>query len=137
MALAVQKFREMVLQILYSTDMAGEEEAMIAFMMGTLKVTKRSVLSAQEKVGKILARKEELDQFIAGAAIGYEIDRISRVEKNVLRLGIFEMLFEKEIPEKVALAEAIRLTRKFGTKESAQFVNAVLDAIYKKRPISQ
>jgi len=137
MALAVQKFREMVLQILYSTDMAGEEEAMIPFMMGTLKVTKKSVVSARAKVGEILAKREELDALITGASTSYEFERISRVERNVLRLGLFEMLFEPQVPEKVAMAEAIRLTRKFGTRESAHFVNAVMDAIYKKRQAPQ
>jgi N utilization substance protein B len=49
-----------------------------------------------------------------------------------LRLGIFEIFFDSEIPAKVAIAEAIRLCRKFGTPESSQFVNAILDGVYKK-----
>ena len=142
MALPAQKFREIVFQILYSSDMGGEdEEVMIPFMMHELKVTKRSMLDAYARMKAIVARREELDGIIKSASKEYEFERISRVERNILRLGFFELLFDEGIPDKVAIAEAIRLTRKFGTPESAQFVNAIMDAVYQNeiamQPVSQ
>src|SRR5690606_29501809 len=58
-------------------------------------------------------------------------ERIPRVERNILRLAVFELLHDPSVPPTVAIAEAIRLTRKFATPEAATFINAVLDAIFK------
>lgn len=132
MALPVQKFREIVFQILYSRDFdATAEIDMIPFMMNELKVTRRSMLEAHARMALIVEKLPEIDALIANRSTEYTFDRISRVERTILRLGIFELLFDDTIPDLVAIAEAIRLCRKFGTPESAQFVNAILDGIYK------
>ena len=67
----------------------------------------------------------------------YDIDRIHSVERNVLRLGIYELFFDPEIPPKVAIAEAIRMSKKFGTPESVSYVNAIMDNIYKRKQGTQ
>lgn len=100
--------------------------------MGELKTTRREILEALNKVKNILLSKEALDEQIAKYSTGYSLDRISRVEKAILQLGIYEMSFEKKVPNVVAIAEGIRLCRKFGTPESAQFINAILDAVNKE-----
>ncbi|MBI3508637.1 MAG: transcription antitermination factor NusB [Chlamydiia bacterium] len=131
MALPAQKFREIVFQLLFCSDMSeSEEREMIPFMMGELKVTKRVMLDAYARKGAIWGKKDEVDALIRQYAKEYAFERISRVEKNILRLSLYEMLLDESIPEKVAIAEGIRLTRKFGTAESAHFVNAILDAVY-------
>ncbi len=131
MALPPQKFREAVLQILYSHDF-GYDEEIIPLMMHELKTTRRAMLDAQERVRQILAKLPEIDPQITAASTEYSFERISKVEKAILRLGLFELSFDPSIPPKVAIAEAIRLCRKFGTPESSQFVNAILDGVYKK-----
>lgn len=100
-------------------------------LMAELKVTKKSVLMAQERAAAIETKLSEIDEKISASSTEYSFDRISRVEKTILRLGIYELFYDTSIPPLVAIAEAIRLTRKFGTPESAQFVNAILDRIYK------
>jgi N utilization substance protein B len=130
MALPPQKFREIVLQLLYSHDFAENSLESIPFMMEALKVARHYVIDANLKVQTILERLPELDERIQKSSTEYTLDRISKVELTILRLGIYELLYEKDIPPKVALAEAIRLCRKFGTPESAHFVNAILDDIY-------
>lgn len=145
MALPPQKFREIVFQILYSYgfnfEVQGEENEMIPFMMHELKVTKRTMVEAHERMNAVLGKQEEIDAQIKEASTEYSFERISRVELTILRLGLFEILFDSGIPPKVAIAEAIRLCRKFGTPESADFVNAILDGIYKKhgqqQPVAQ
>jgi N utilization substance protein B len=133
MALPPQKFREIVLQLLYSQDFSPLDEAeSIPFMMHELKVTKRVMLDVHEKIKNILEKVGEIDRKIEDSSVSYSFERISRVEKAILRVGVFEILFDDGVPERVAIAEAIRLSRKFGTPESAHFVNAILDAIYKK-----
>ncbi|HSX11185.1 MAG TPA: transcription antitermination factor NusB [Chlamydiales bacterium] len=133
MPLPPQKFREAVFQILYSHDFeAGEEAEMVPFMMQELKTTRRAMVDAHARVNQVLAVLPEIDALIATGSTEYTFERISRVERTILRLGIFEMKCDEAIPPKVAIAEAIRLCRKFGTPESSQFVNAILDGVYKK-----
>lgn len=131
MNLPPQKFREAVLQILFAQEFAPGEEEIVPFMMHELKTTRRAMLEASRRADQVLAKRSELDPLIAAASTEYRFERISRVELTILRLGFFE-LSDPAIPPKVAIAEAIRLCRKFGTPESSQFVNAILDGVYKK-----
>ena len=131
MALSQQKFREIVLQLLYSQDIAHPDDAlMLELMMGELAVSKRNVRLAQERVQQIQELLSEIDPLITSVSTSYDFNRIQVVTKNILRLGVFELLFDDQIPPKVAISEAIRLSRKFNTPESASFVNAVLDHLY-------
>lgn len=129
MALPPQKFREIVLQMLYSKDFAENVPESVPFMMEALKVARQYVASAVAKVERVMGHLSEIDERIKGASTDYSFDRISKVELAILRLGVYELLYEPDMPQKVALAEAIRLCRKFGTHESAHFVNAILDTI--------
>lgn len=131
MTLAPQKFREIVFLLLYSQgffDLLDEE--IVPMVMRELKVSKRSCLEAKAKVNEIVEKMGEIDKMIQKASTEYSFDRISRIEKTILRLGLFEVLFDAKMPPKVAISEAIRLTRKFGTPESSNFVNAIMDAVY-------
>jgi N utilization substance protein B len=82
----------------------------------------------------ILQKQEELDLVIEKAAPDWPIDRISPVDRNILRLGLFELLFadRAEVPAKVAINEAIELAKQFGSDNSGRFVNGVLGAVYKE-----
>lgn len=131
MALSQQKFREIVFQLLYSQDIAHPDEGlMIELMMAELAVSKKNVRLAQERVNKIKEHLSEIDSSIASLSTSYDFNRIQIVTKNILRIGVFELLFDDQIPPRVAIAEAIRLSRKFSTPESASFVNALLDHLY-------
>ena len=131
MALSQQKFREIVLQVLYSQDLGRPNEALMTeLMMAELAVSKKNVRLAQERVQLIRDRLSEIDPLISSISTSYDFERIQIVTKNILRLGVFELLFDDQIPPKVAIAEAIRLSRKFSTPESASFVNALLDHLY-------
>lgn len=134
MPIPLQKFREAVFQILYSLDYQTEAEEMVPFMMQELQASRKAMQEARGRAQSVLEKRDEIDSRITSASTEYSFERISRVEKNVLRLGLFELLFDPLIPPKVAIAEAIRLCRKFGTPESAQFVNAILDGIYQNLP---
>lgn len=131
MALPQQKFREIVFQLVYSLDFSDtEEEDMTAFMMHQFAVTKKTLKMAQERKRLVLEKKGEIDGKISRASSAYDFERIPRIERNILRLGAYEIFFDDEIPPKVAIAEAVRLARKFATPEGATFVNAILDSLY-------
>ena len=85
---------------------------------------------ARHLVLGIWAKREELDTLISRSSRNWRLERMSHVDRNVLRLGAFEMLFMKDIPPKVSIDEAVELGKKFGTEESGAFINGVLDNIY-------
>ena len=132
MSISPQKNREIIFQLLYSDDFGGAEEEIIEMLMSQLSVTKRIVREANLFKNQILERKDAIDELIKEYSESYAFERIPRVERNLLRLGIYELLFSKAVPPKVVIAEAIRLSRKFSTPESAAFINAILDEVYKE-----
>ena len=120
MPLSPQKFREIVFQLLYSQDVAHPDEMLMTeLMMGELAVSKKNVRLAQERVSSIRDQLPAIDEKISSVTVSYDFDRIQTVTKNILRLAVFELFFDPSIPPKVAIAEAIRLSRKFSTPESA------------------
>jgi N utilization substance protein B len=80
----------------------------------------------------IIDNLQQVDDFITKNAPDWPIDQITIIDRNVLRIGLYELLFGKEIPAKVAINEAIELAKTFGGESSGKFVNGVLGAIYKK-----
>lgn len=138
MALPPQKFREIVFQILFSRDfVVAESQEMIALLMKELKVTKKTMIEADARADLVEKHRTELDEMISRFSTEYSFERISRTEKSILRLGAFELLHDPSIPPKVAIAEAIRICRKFGSPESAKFINGLLDSVYQnERKIS-
>jgi N utilization substance protein B len=134
MAISQQKFREIVFHLLYSHDFAQNTvEDMIPFLMAQHSVPKKTLYTAEAKSSLVIDKLSEIDAMITEISTSYQFERISRIEKNILRLGIFELCFSEDIPPKVAISEGIRLARKFATPEGASFVNAVLDAIYRRK----
>lgn len=140
MAIAQQKFREILFQLLFSQNFTSlEEEEISDLLMQQLKVTRKVMKEAHEKCKEIFAKTEEIDQLIVRFCKSYDFQRISEVEKSILRLGLFELCYSEStsrVPPKVAIAEAIRLTRKFATAESAGFVNAILDAVHQAQGLT-
>jgi len=137
MVVPQRKFREIVFQMIFSQDLGGGvEPKVVSSMLDQLMVTKKTLRQVCDKVSEIVSKIDAIDDLISKFSKDYDFKRISRVERNILRLGVFELLFDDEIPPKVAISEAIRLSRKFGTPEGGAFVNAILDGIYlaEKKP---
>jgi N utilization substance protein B len=132
MLLPKAKFREAVLQILYSWEVTSSQgEDLLILLMEQLKTTKKNMKEAEVRAGQVWEKKDLLDTKIQAASDAYALERISKVDLAILRLGIFELFFDEEIPEKVALAEGIRLSRKFSSPEAADFVQAILNEVLK------
>ena len=138
MAIVRKKFRELVFQMIFSKDFCHESDCkLLSSLFDQVMITKKTLKEAYMQMKKVLEKRTEIDQLIKKHVRDYDFKRISSVEKNILRLGIYELLFDDEIPSKVAIFEAVRLTRKFGTPEGGAFVNAILDAIYSTKMRSQ
>lgn len=133
MAVPQQKYRELVFQMLYSNDIGkGVDRDNQLLLMKELAVTRRTVFLAQDRIDQIKEKLREIDGKITKVSRSYDFDRIPTVEKNILRLGTYELLYDDEIPPKVAIAEAMRLARKFSTPEASNFINALLDHLYQE-----
>ncbi|MCB1085242.1 MAG: transcription antitermination factor NusB [Chlamydiia bacterium] len=134
---AIRKFREIVFQVLYSRDLNHEiDPKILSLMLDQFVVPRKTLHQAFEKTDKITSMLESIDSLISTFSPDYDFKRISRVERSILRLGVYELLYEEETPSKVAISEAVRLSRKFGTPEGGAFVNGILDAIYRSREIA-
>lgn len=85
-------------------------------------------------IESVLSKKEEIDKIIVKAAPDWPLEKISNVDRNILRIGLAELLFSdrEEVPSKVAINEAIELAKTFGGESSSKFVNGVLGAVYKE-----
>lgn len=84
----------------------------------------------------IIARRDEIDALISQRTVGWRFERLAFIDRNILRLGIFELLYLPEVPPEVAIDEAVELCKKYGTDNARVFVNGILDRIWKgKRAI--
>ncbi len=130
--------RSIVLQTLFEWDLNDVERAEIQIVLErNISEFAPNKADAPYMVGLldgIIGKQSELDQIITKAAPEWPIDRISPVDRNILRLGLYELLFadRKEVPAKVAINEAIELAKQFGGENSSRFVNGVLGAVYKE-----
>lgn len=130
--------RSIVLQTLFEWDLndidkKGVQEV-LARNIEEFAANKTDDIFIGKLLDGVMGKKPELDQVIEKAAPDWPIDRISPVDRNILRLGLYELLFadRKEVPAKVAINEAIELAKQFGGENSSRFVNGVLGAVYKE-----
>lgn len=79
----------------------------------------------------IIARRDEIDALISQRIVGWRFERLAFIDRNILRLGIFELLYFPEVPPEVAIDEAVELCKKYGTDNARVFVNGILDRIWK------
>ena len=85
----------------------------------------------QGLIDGVIKHKKDIDNTIVTFAPDWPIEQISTVDRNILRLGLYELLYDESIPAKVALNEAIELAKGFGGQASSRFVNGILGAVYK------
>jgi N utilization substance protein B len=80
----------------------------------------------------VLDRREEIDRMIGERTVGWRFERLALIDRNILRLGVYELLFLGEVPPEVAMDEAVELAKKFGTEQARSFINGILDRIWKE-----
>jgi len=124
------KARERALQALYQIDVAAEgiDEALARFWRSFEPVEKEVMDLADGLVRGVAAHRRTVDESIERVSTHWRLDRMAKVDRNVLRLAVYELL-ETEVPVKVAINEAIELGKKFGSESSGAFVNGLLDKI--------
>ena len=129
-----RRARELALQLLYQHELTGAEpEKMQAEFEEWAKAPEDAQRFASELVDGTIANLVEIDEELAVQTAHWRVERLASVDRNILRLALFELLFCSTTPPPVVLDEAIEIAKKFGSEESHRFVNGVLDGFLKRR----
>ena len=123
--------RELAVQFLYQHDVTGDAvaEALPLFWQTQTDVADAVRAFAEELIRGTCERREEVDKRIEKYTENWELGRIANVDRSILRLAIFEMLFRDDIPPVVSINEAVDIAKKYSTRESGAFVNGILDKL--------
>ena len=125
--------REYALQLMYQVDVTHREwQPLVEEFWMYHRVPGDVQQFATELVAGSLQCLGEIDRMISTHASNWEINRMAVVDRNILRLGAYELLYRGDVPPKVCLNEAIELAKRFGDEESSRFVNGILDTIHKE-----
>ena len=126
-----RRARELAIKVLFHLEFTpGDPEDVFQLICENFGSAESIRSFSKELVLGVCAKREELDQLISGASEHWRLERMSRVDKTILRLGAFEILVMKDIPPKVSIDEAVELGKMYGTEDSGSFINGVLDNIY-------
>jgi N utilization substance protein B len=125
--------REFALQMLFQLDVSGGTPAEVFPGFWELHEAPESAIEFAERLVRgVIAEREELDRWIGGAAEHWRLERMAVVDRNVLRIAIWELLHDRGTPAPVILDEAIEVGKKFGGGESGGFINGVLDTVRRR-----
>lgn len=130
--------RAWALQVLYRWEASGGGATLrdaLVETMATRRISPRRLPYLRRVLDTVDEHLETLDQALRQSLVNWRLDRLSSIDRAVLRLGAAEILFLDEIPPKVSLQEAIRLAEQYGGPDSPRFVNGVLDALYKRHRV--
>lgn len=120
----------MALQILYQIDISCENgRSALDIFWESFKVSGESREFSERLVVGVSEHKEDIDNVIEKYSKNWSLKRMPRVDRNVLRLAIFELFYCLDIPAKVTMNEAIDLGKKFGSEKSGSFINGILDSV--------
>jgi N utilization substance protein B len=129
-----RKAREVALQFLYQLDQtgAGDPTPFEEDFWRRHPVDEEARAFASSLVRGAKTQQVKIDAIIAECAEHWDLERMAVVDRNILRMAVFELLYEPTVPGKVAINEAIEIAKKFGTAESSRFINGVLDRIHRE-----
>ena len=125
-----QRARAIALQTLYEVDSVGHDiDGTLTRLLANGGLSEESAVFIDELVRGVLQNREEIDRHIRNFAPAWPIEQIPVVDRNILRLAIFEILLDNRVPVKVSINEAVELAKTFGSDNSARFVNGVLGSV--------
>jgi len=127
-----RKGRECALQLLYQVDLSPTEPGVIEELYWRLHPKPKEIRSYATTLFKGTTKHtKEIDEIIQKFSKHWRIERMAAIDRNILRIAVYEFLYETETPTTVVINEALEIARKFSTEESTQFINGILDAINK------
>ncbi len=130
---ARSKARKRALDILYEADVRGTS-ALDTAAERLAQANPTVPAYAVQLVEGVVAQRQRIDELMATYAEGWTLDRMPAVDRNVLRIGIYELLYEPAVPDAVAISEAVELAKRISTDDSAGFVNGLLARVLRLKP---
>lgn len=132
---ARRKARELALQMLFENDVAGTAPDEMFRRNADLQKAPSPIREFTEHlVAGTLIHRDELDEVITRQADHWRLARMPIVDRNILRLALFELLHDPATPQPVVIDEALEIAKRFSTPRSSQFINGILDGVLKSRP---
>ncbi len=128
-----RKARRIALEVLYQKDILGNSIDEIIRVRRLVKERGEIPKFAVRLVSGVEKRQNEIDKIIKEYADNWTLDRMSPIDRNIIRIGIYEMIAEKDIPISVSINEAVELAKIYGSLDSSKFVNGILGQIAKER----
>ena len=126
--------RERALQILFQYDIHGRQGLWLDVFWKENKASNEVKTFAERLVTGVLENKKECDALIEKYATNWKISRMPIVDRNILRAGVYELLWMEDVPAKVTVNEAIELAKSFGDDDASKFVNGILDKVLASEP---
>ena len=123
-----RKARELVLHLLYEREFV---DTPLAKMISEHEDTNDQSEYVEETLRGVVEYLADLDDVINRYAVGWRVERLAVLDRNVLRLGLYELLHASDIPAEVAIDEAVELAKKYGTEQAQSFINGILDRVWK------
>lgn len=125
-----RRAREAALKALFGIDLGHTRpQVAIDHAVELLELGEESGRFVAELVRGVLAHREEIDQLLQRFSPEWRVERMATVDRNILRLAVFELLHRPDVPPGVAINEAVELAKKYGEKESSRFVNGILGQV--------
>jgi len=125
-----RKARGLALQALYEIDSTGHSaEGVLKRLLAGEKLTEENAEFVHDTVTGVIQNKEKIDKSIKEFAQAWPLEQMPAIDRNILRLAIFEILVDNKVPIKVAINEAVELAKTFGADSSSKFVNGVLGSV--------
>ena len=121
--------RKLALQILYAFEAGGEEPRSIERILNSKEAKPETREFAREFASTTWEHRAQLDKLIAQYAKDWPLPRLAVVDKSILRLAIYELLYEKDTPVKAVINEAVELAKEFGGDDSSKFINGILGSV--------
>ncbi len=130
-----RRAREIALQVLYQLEICQEEPGEALTLYGeNFKPGEKPLEFYRQLVEGVIQNQKEIDRLLEENSENWSLKRMAAVDRNILRLATFELLYCQDIPFKATLNEAIELAKKFGTEDSGAFINGILDKIHSLLP---
>lgn len=124
--------REVAMKLVYQTEIQkSDKEWQLNFVLENKPLTNKDKQYVKDVVNGVSDNIEKIDPLIEKYAIGWKLNRISKVDLSILRVGIYEILFRNDIPYNVSINEAVEMAKKYSTMEAGSFINGILSKIPK------
>ena len=135
-----RKSRELALQFLFSHDFQERGcapdlmDRELELFCHSFDVGQKAMAYGRQLIEGIHAHADDIDRLLAGHSHNWRVERMSSVDRNILRIAVFEMRYSREIPAQVAINEALEIAKRYSLQDSVAFINGILDAIQAANP---